>query len=257
MSAKSLLSALGFVLLVCTFAFSLWAEWGPYSWVAAAQMAIMDSYSGKLTFVLTFVLFLIPAMLLLVISKGRLAKMIALGVPGLLVLLHLVATIYFVSSGGTQAEAPTFESAIRSASFVPHNITLEKSKLPALDLEKTSGITSAGSSGAGAELYVPFTSTSWPSPETMVVIKSIASDLSKLAGGESLRAVIHKAPLPYLVRHSWPQNPSIFAIIIEHRATVRGSWMGAAAVYVVGLIWGAWTLFKSWRTSKVQPTVQI
>jgi hypothetical protein len=249
--AMSLLCALGFVLLVGTFAFSLWAEWGPYAWVTAAQMAIMDSYFGKLNFVLTFVLFLIPAMILLFASRGRVAKTIALGVPGLLLLVHFIATIYFVSTGGTQAEATTFESAVRSASFIPQNITLERSNLPEPELEKTSGIRS-GSSDAGAELYVPFTPSSWPSPDIRVVLKTKSENLTKLAAGETLTGVIHKAPLPYLVRHSWPQNPSLFAVIIEDRATVLGSWLGAAVVYAVLLIWGASNLFKS-RHAKPAP----
>ena len=256
MSIKALLCAVGFVLLVGTFAFSLWAEWGPYAWVAAAQVALMDSYSEKLTFVLTFVFFLIPAMILLFlfISGGRAAKVIGLGVPGMLILLHLVATIYFVGTGGTQADASSFDSAVHSAGFVPQNITLEKSKLPALDLEKASGIKAAYSPDDGADLYIPFTS---PSPEARVILRSKPENLKKLAAGASLTGLIHKAPLPYLVRHSWPQNPSVFAVIIEDGANVRGSWMAAAAVYIVLIIWGAVTLFKSWRAKSAQQPAQI
>lgn len=256
MSIKALLCAVGFVLLVGTFAFSLWAEWGPYSWLASAQLALIDSYSEKLTFVLTFVLFLIPAMILLFvfISGVRAARAVALGVPGLLVVLHLGATIYFVSTGGTQADASSFDSAVHSASFVPQNITLEKSKLPALDLEKASGIKAAHSPDDGADLYIPFTS---PSSEARVVLRSKPENLKKLAAGASLTGLIHKAPLPYLVRHLWPQNPSVFAVIIEEGANVRGSWMGAAAVYIVLIIWGAVTLFKSWRAKAAQQPAQI
>jgi hypothetical protein len=256
MLIKGLLCAVGFVLLVGTFAFSLWAEWGPYSWLAAAQVALMDSYSEKLTFVLTFVLFLIPAMILLFlfVSGGRSAMAVGLGIPGLLVLLHLVATIYFVSTGGTQADASSFDSAVHNASFVLQNITLEKSKLPALDLEKASGIKAAHSPDDGADLYIPFTS---PSSEARVILKSKPENLKKLAAGASLTGVIHKAPLPCLVRHSWPQNPSVFAVIIEDGANVRGSWMAAAAVYIVLIIWGAVTLFKSWRAKAARQPAQI
>ncbi|MCX6852901.1 MAG: hypothetical protein NTY98_28760 [Verrucomicrobia bacterium] len=256
MSIKGLLCAVGFVLLVGTFAFSLWAEWGPYSWLAAAQVALMDSYSEKLTFVLSFVFFLIPAMLLLFlfISGGRAAKLVGLGVPVLLVLIHLVATIYFVGTGGTQADASSFESAVHSASFVPQNITLEKSKLPALDLEKASGIKAAHSSDDGADLYIPFTS---PSSGARVILRSKPENLKKLAAGASLTGLIHKAPLPYLVRHSWPQTASVFAVIIEEGANVRGSWMAAAAVYIVLIIWGAVTLFKSRRAKAAQQPAQI
>ena len=255
-SAVSLLGALGFVLLLCAFAFSLWAEWGPYAWVAAAQVALMNSYSEKLTFVLTFVPFLIPAVILLFlfISGGRAVKAVGFGVPVMLVLLHLLATIYFVSTGGTQADASSFDSAVQSASFVPQNITLEKSKLPALDLEKASGIKAAYSPDDGADLYIPFTS---PSSETRVILRSKPENLKKQAAGASLTGVIHKAPLPYLVRHSWPQNPSVFAVIIEDGANVRGSWMGAAVVYIVLSIWGAVTLFKSWRAKSARQTAQI
>ena len=250
----SLLGALGFVLLVCAFAFSLWAEWGPYAWVAATQVALIDSYSEKLTFVLTLVLFLIPAVIILVTSRGRGARMISLGIPGLLVLLHLAATVYFVSTGGTQSDASSFDSAVQSASFVAQNITLEKSKLPALELEKASGIKAAHSPDDGADLYIPFTS---PSSEARVILKSKPENLKKLAAGASLAGVIHKAPLPYLVRHSWPQNPSVFAVIIEEGANVRGSWMGAAAVYIVLIIWGVVTLFKSRRAKATQQATQI
>ena len=253
MSIKGLLCAVGFVLVVGTFAFSLWAEWGPYSWVAAAQVALIESYSEKLTFVLTFVFFLIPAVILLIlfVSGGRAAKVVGLGIPGLLVLLHLVATIYFVGTGGTQADASSFDSAVHSAGFVPQNITLERSKLPALDLEKASGIKAAHSPDDGADLYIPFT---FPSSEARVILRARPENLKKLAAGASLTGVIHKAPLPYLVRHSWPQNSSVFAVIIEEGVTVRGSWMAAAAVYVVGLIWGVVTLFKSWRAKSARQT---
>lgn len=259
MSIKALLSALGFVLLAGAFAFSLWAEWGPYSWVAAGQVALMDSYSEKLTFVLTLVLFLIPAMLLLLlsVSAGRMAKAVALGVPGLLVLVHFAATIFFVGSGGAQVEGSTFESAVRSAGFMPQNITLERRRLPDLKLDQASGMKSSTGSDDGAELYIPFASTSSPSPETMVVLKSTPANLKKLAEAESLKGVLRKAPLPYLVRKSWPQNHTIFAITFEDQATVRGLWMPAVAVYVVGLIWGAVSLFKSWRARSAQRPAQI
>lgn len=259
MPFKALLSALGFTLVLGAFAFSLWAEWGPFAWVAAAQLAIMDSYSGKLTFILTFVLFLIPAMILLFqfISGGRAAIVIGFGVPALLVLAHLAATIFFVSTGGAQIESPAFDVAVRGANFVPKNITLERSLLPDLELDRASGVKSSTSSDDDAELYIPFASTAWPSPDTMVVLKSTPAKLKKLAGAESLKGVLQKAPLPYLVRSSWPQSPSLFVVLIEDQATVRGSWMAAAAVYVVLFIWGAVKLFKSWRAKSAPQTAQI
>ena len=250
--ALSLLCALGFNLLVASFAFSLWAEWGPYSWVSSAQLALLGSYFGKASFILTFILHLIPAMILLIMARGRMALIIALGLPGLLLLAHLTATLWFVSTGGTQSEASTFDAAIRSAGFVPQNITLESSMLPALDLDKTSGIRS-GSSDLGAELYVPFTPASWPSPEISVCLKSTSESLKELAQGAPLTGVIQKAPLPFLVRKSWPQNPSLFAVIIEDQASVRGNWLPAAALYVVMLLWGAYSFFKRRRTSKAAP----
>lgn len=208
----------------------------------------MDSYFGKATFILTFILHLIPAMILLIMARGRAALIIALGLPGLFLLAHLAATIYFVSTGGTQADASSFDAAIRSAGFVPQNITLQRSQLPALDLDKTSGIRS-GASDLGADLYVPFAAASLPS-ETSVVLLSKSENLKKLAQGEPLTGVIHKAPLPFLVRKSWPQNPSLFAVIIEDQASVRGNWIGASVVYVVLLIWGASNYFKRRRTSQ-------
>ncbi|MHB1081967.1 MAG: hypothetical protein ACYC67_21435 [Prosthecobacter sp.] len=259
MSMKALLSAVGFVLLVGAFAFSLWAEWGPYAWVAAAQLAVMDSYSEKLTFILTFLLFLIPALVLLFqfFSGGRLAQAVGLGVPVVLILIHLAATVFFVSSGGSQLEAATFESGIRTANFVPQNITLERRLLPDLMLDQASGVKSGSSSDDSADLYIPFAASSWPSPETMVVLKSTPAHLEKLAEAENLEGVLRKMPLPYLVRSSWPQNPSIFAIVIEDRTSVRGLWIPAAAVYVLFLIWGAVSFFKSRRARSAQQAAQI
>ncbi|MBB5032743.1 hypothetical protein [Prosthecobacter vanneervenii] len=246
MTFKALLAALGFNLLAASFAFSLWAEWGPYSWVASAQLALIGSYFGKATFILTFILHLIPAMILLIMARGRAALVLALGLPGLFLLAHLAATIYFVSTGGTQADASSFDAAVRSAAFVPHNISLQRSQLPGLDLDKTSGIRS-GASDLGADLYIPFITTVSQPSETSVVLLSKSDNLKKLAQGEPLTGVIQKAPLPYLVRKTWPQNPSLFAVIIEDRASVRGNWIGAAVVYVVLLIWGASHFFKRRR----------
>ncbi|MDP1589033.1 MAG: hypothetical protein Q8M07_14880 [Prosthecobacter sp.] len=257
MSTKAFLSAHGFMLSVGLFAFTIWAEWGPYVWFSDAQIAINDNYTTKGTFVLTSILFLIPAILLLIASRGRAAITLALGVPGLLVLVHLAATIYLVSTGGTQAPTSTFEAAVRNANFVPHNITLEKSQLPVLELDKTSGISSSRYSDAGADLYIPYAPAFWPSPTTMVVLHSKSENLKKLAEEKSLTGVIHKAPLPYLVRHSWPQNPSLFAIIIEDRATVRRSWGLAAVVYVALLISLVVNRVISPRASKAPQAAQI
>lgn len=259
MSFKSLLAAVGFVLLVCAFAFSLWAEWGLYSWIVSAQVAVMDIYSDKLTFFLTFILFLIPAMLLLVvfIPGGRVAKAIGLGVPALLILVHFIATVFFLSTGGTQIESSGFEASIRQAGFAPQNITLEKRQLPALDLAQTFAIKAPYAPEDSAEIYVPFVSTSWPSPGTRVVLKSTPAGLKALAETGSLKGVLKKTPLPSLARRAWPQDPSIFAILIEEKATVRGLWIPAAVLYVIAIISGIVGISKSRRAKSVPQAAQI
>lgn len=252
MSAKSLLAALGFVLVIGMFAFSLWAEWGPYAWIAAAQIALLDSYFGKATFILTLVLFLVPAMLLLFmfISAGRGVKAIGFGVPALLVLAHFVAAVFFVCTTAKQAgTVTTFESITKGTCFLPQNIILERSKLPALDLDQASGVKSNQSSD---ELYVPFATSSWPSPDTPVVLKSTPENLKKLAGAENFKGIVRRAPLPYLVRHAWTQNHALFAVVLEDQATVFGFWFPAVVVYAVMLIWGAWSFFKSRRKASPQ-----
>lgn len=244
--ATALLCALGFNVLLASFAFSLWAEWGPYAWITTAQTALLGSYFGKASFMLTFILHLIPAMLLLLMAWGRVAKGIVLGLPVLCILAHLTVTVWLVSTGGQHADGSSFESAVRSAGFVPQDITLERAKLPALDMEKISGIRT-GKSDLGADLYVPFTAGAWPEPEMKVILKTKSENLDKLTRGEFLEGVIQKAPLPYLVRQSWPQNPSVFAIVIEDRGSVRGNWIPALAAYVVLGIWGISSFLKRKR----------
>lgn len=235
MSVKSLFAAIAFILLACGFAFSLWAEWGPYSWLITAQMALMDSYSGKLCFFLTFILFLIPSMIVLTVfvAGDRIGKALALGVPALLILAHFGATVFFLSTGGTQIESSDFAASIRQAGFAPQNITLERSQLPALDSQHTYAIKESYAPDDSAEIYVPFVATSWPSPGTRVVFKSTPAGVKAIAESGSLKGVLKKAPLPSLVRRAWLPDPSIFAIIIEEKATVRGLWFPAAFLYVL------------------------
>ncbi|WP_395750347.1 hypothetical protein [Prosthecobacter sp.] len=244
--ATALLCALGFNLVLASFAFSLWAEWGPYAWITAAQTALGGSYFGKVSFTLTFILHLVPAILLFFAAYGRVSNMLTLGLPVVCILAHLTATVWFVSTGGRHADGSSFDSAVRSASFVPQDIALERAKLPALDMEKISGIRS-GSSDLGADLYVPFSAAAWPDPDTRVILKTQSEKLDKLSRGEFLEGVMQKAPLPYLVRKSWPQNPSVFAIVIEDRGSVRGNWIPALAAYGVLGIWGISHFFKRRR----------
>ncbi|WP_395741596.1 hypothetical protein [Prosthecobacter sp.] len=252
MSIKALLSALGFILLVGTFAFSLWAEWGPYSWVVSAQMAIMDSYMQKLTFILTFLLFFAPAIILQLsfTSAGGAAKLIGFGIPGLLVLAHFALTAWLVGTGGTQLEGASFDTAVRQAGFIPQNITLDRRQLPDLKLDQASSLQSSGSS---EELYIPFAPASWPSPDTMVVLKTSPDRLQKLAQADELQGVLRKTPLPYLVRKSWPRNPSLFAIIIEDKASTRTLLLPAAFIYLLAIIGGISHLFKSRRARSAPP----
>lgn len=232
------------------FAFSLWAEWGPYAWIAAAQIAILDSYFGKATFMLTLVLFLMPAMLLLFmfISAGRGVKAIGFGIPGLLVLAHFGTAVFFVINAGKQADSSTFEIAARGAGFLPQNIAIETAKLPQLDLKQAAVV----NSGTSEEVYVPFAAAAWPLPDTPVVLKSSPAKLKALAGTPNLKGTIRLAPLPYLVRRAWTQNHALFAVIVEEQVTVFGFWLPAAILYGVGLFWGVWSLFKSRRKASRQ-----
>jgi len=257
MTIKGFLAAIAFIVALFVFAFSLWAEWGPYSWAAAIQIAIMDEYEVTITLLLMFLMFLPLAFVLLphITASGLSAQVLAFGVPALFVLVHIAATVYFLFTDDTPADSSTFASALRGATFLPHSFVLQRRELPAMDFDHASGVeTSRSSSGSSdrGDMFIPFVDTIWPDPRTPVVFKSDSVRLEFLSKEESLEGTIRKAPLPYLVRRTLTDNHSTFAIIVENQGSVRMFWLMPAILYGLALIFGAKSMLKSRRTQVKQ-----
>lgn len=254
MTIKGFLAAIAFVVLLFLFAFSIWAEWGPYAWVAAVQIATMNEYAEKLTFLLVFLLFWFPAMALFphINAAGRPTQILAFGIPALFAFVHISATVYFLCIGGTPPERSTLASALRSTTFLPQGITLKTTELPAMDLEHVSGITRSGSASDYGDMYIPFVNTIWPNPEMPVVLKTDSFWLKYPSKDGSMEGTLRKAPLPYLVRRSWTENHSKFAIIFENRGSIRMYWLQPAIIYAIGLFFGAKSMFAGSPTQLKQ-----
>jgi hypothetical protein len=237
MSTKAFFAAIGLIVTLLLFAFSLWAEWGPYAWTAAIQVAIGGSYYGLVAYMATFIIFCVPTIFLgkVVMASGRWAFLLAFGVPAALVAVHLSLTVYYLVTGGVQVDSSTFSSAVREAGFLPRNIELDARKLAALDTEHASHLRKRRSSSKDeGDVYIPFVSSVWLDDGTPVVFKSKSDSLKQLASGKPVKGMIRKMPLPYLVRRSLPDSKSTCAVIIESSSSVRFYWGLAVAFYILG-----------------------
>jgi hypothetical protein len=241
---KGLLAAIGFNAVLALLAFSVWAEWGPYEWAAAAQLAVMDSYGQKLTLILVLFLFVIPGALLLapVLKAGRLVWAVAFGLPAVALALHFAAMSYFLATGGP-ASSPSFADAVDSATFLPRAFTLKTTQLAPLDVDRAAGIHTSHFD----DEYIPFVKDAWPANATPVVLESKASLLDGIEREGVVDGNIRRAPLPYLVRRAWGPDAPTLGIIVTHGESVRDYWLLPAIFYVLALLYGAWRLWKMRR----------
>ena len=245
MRSKGFLAAIGFNLLLLLLAFSVWAEWGPYAWAAAGQLAVMDSYSGKLTLFLMLIVLVPPAVVLLshVLGAGRAVWAVAFGSPALALTLHLAATGYFLVTGGSAPERASFADAVGTASFLPRSFTLDAAELPPLDLGHAASIRTSAA-GYDDSNYIPFAKTAWPDDRTPVVLESKRIHLDEIAAGGQIDGNIRHGPLPYLVRRAWGPEAPTLGIIVTHKESVRDYWTAPAITYVLLLLFAGWRLWS-------------
>ncbi len=248
---KGLLAAIGFNLVLILLAFSFWAEWGPYAWAAAAQIAVMDSYSAKLTFFVVAIVF-VPIVLLLlapVLKATRAVWAVAFGVPVLAVSLHFAASAYFLVTGGEPARGTSFADAVDSASFLPRDFALKTAQLAPLDVDRAAGI--HRSTSYDDEEYIPFAQASWPADQTPVVFESKRYDLERVARDGVVEGNIRRGPLPYLVRRAWGPEAPTLGIIVTHRESVREYWLLPAIFYALLLLYAGW---RGWKMLRARNT---
>lgn len=245
MHLKGFLAAIGFNLLLALLVFSLWAEWGPYAWAAAGQLAVMDSYSGKLTLLVVLIVFLPPMIVVLgpVLGAGRAVWAVAFGIPVLALALHLAATGYFLVTGGSPPESASFADAVRTASFLPRSFRLDTAQLPGLDLDHAAGI-STSAAAYDDDDYIPFAKTAWPEDRTPVTLQSKRIHLDKIAAGGPIEGNIRRGPLPYLVRRAWGPEAPTLGIIVAHKESVRDYWVAPAIAYVLLLLFAGWRVWR-------------
>ena len=248
MNAKTLLAAIGFSLLLLLFAFSLWAEWGPYAWVAAAQVAMFDSYGEKLTFMLTLILFIIPVIALSIplFNAGRRAWQVALALPALALLAHLGLTGYYMAVGDPGPVLTTTADAIAAAKLLPRSVLLDHAQLAQLDTEHATGISSSANSWDDV-FYVPFAPPTWRDAASPVVLVSKQGDLDALASGGPVEGSVRLGPLPYLVRRDWDTGATAMAVIITNKESVREYWLPPTIGYVLLFLFLGWLYWKSRR----------
>ena len=246
--ARGFLAAVGLNAVLALLAFCFWAEWGPYAWVAAGQLAVMDSYSTKLTLFLVLLAFAVPIVLLLmpIFKAGRAVLAVAFGVPALAVALHLATTAYFLVTGGPAAESASFPAAVGSASLLPRPFSLKAAQLAPLDVDRTAGIRRS-SSGYDDEEFIPFARVSWPADDTPVVLEARRIDFDEINRSGEIQGNVRRAPLPYLVRRAWGPDAPTVAIIVTNRESVREYWMLPAIFYILLFLFGAWRLWKTRR----------
>jgi hypothetical protein len=242
-SVKAIVSAIAFIIVVLSFAFSLWTECGPYAWTASAQVALFGAYSLKLTFIITLVIYVMVAVLLWCVFAGssRVIEALAFGIPALLVLVYFAITAHLLFTGGTQVDSSSQTQVLQAASLIPQGFTLESSNLHDLDIEHS--VTTE--IGFDKETYVPFKPSVWPDSQTPVVLKVGFNGLKELSEKKPLNGIIQKEPLPLLFRRAWTENHSLFAIVLDNNHTsVRAYFASSVVLFIIFIsvaIWFLWT----------------
>src|SRR5436309_4244741 len=114
-----------FLALLC--AFSIWAEWGPYAWIAAAQIALQGGYGGSTNLVVTVFLFLVIGGLVTkwlgpaVAAAARGAVIIAAA----LVLAHLFLGVYFIALRDNAPARVSFTDAAQNVTWLPRTMAID------------------------------------------------------------------------------------------------------------------------------------
>lgn len=243
---KKIIAALVAALLLLLYAFSLWAEWGPYAWLAGAQFAVFHSYEVPLTFVGVSLLFAVPLIFAWKeMGSGRTSLCVAFGVPAAAVAAHLSLTLFFAVTGGTAADSTTFRSAVQDAGFLPKRFRMDEAALWPLDEARAAG---EHSSASDEQAYIPFEAPSGDE-KLPVVLEFDSGEFSRAPDLHPLEGLIYKAPLPYLVRRQWAGEGSTFAVIIKSRKSVREFWIWQGIFYVVISALLGWFWRKSSRAA--------
>ena len=238
---KGILCAVGFALLGILCAYSIWAEWGPYAWVASLQLALFSSYLSFVTFALTLLLFGIPALLLGVnlVEQPRAIQALAFGIPALLVLCHFLVISYCMIAGGSEPTRLTVTEAIQRASILPQGISVESKNLFGSDFGTPIQLTSRGRGGTTQDgLFLPIMGSA-ANPDTQVFLKTSDFRLKyPPKDGEMVNLTVSRAPIPFLVRNGLKTSGSAMGIILDEGTSVRMSCLAPAIMYLVGIFYG-------------------
>lgn len=253
---SGLLAAIAFNVVIATFIYSFWTERGPYHWLAAAQYSMMESYSQRLTLILTIIIFMPFALLLVrpILNAKRWGRIVAFGPFLLLVAAHFIITVYFLSTGGSRSSGTTLNEAVSSATFLPHAVTIDTKFLETLDRDYSTHIAYQGrhnynSAAYSGSHYIPLKFDNSSDPHMPVIFKSGGFALETLSEQMQVDGMIYKSPLPYLLRRNWGRDDAVFGVIICNGKSVRGHWFGFGMIYAVSLL--CWVLaYFSRRSSK-------
>lgn len=234
--------------LVALLAFSLWAEWGPWAWVAAAQLAVIKAYGVSLTGIIVALAFILPMIPLWYRMDGsRPTLALAVGLPVAAIAVHLGMTVFFCATGGAAAGSSSFAEAVAGAGFLPKNFRMDAASLPPVLNERTVGV---HGSIEGNSSYTPFDALA--ADGTPVVLRMEELDTYS-PNFHPLSGFIYKAPLPYLVRRDWPAPRPLFAVVVVYGKSVREFWAFQALFYALALGYGAWRWYKAAKARALPP----
>lgn len=258
--SAAFLVALGFNVIVALGIFSLWAQWGPYEWIAALQFRFLAREYPALTFILTLVICGFPALLLrgLASGGGRLARILTYVPAGLALAAHLGATLYFLITAASPPENTSIATAAHDATFLPHQVRLTPDNILLLNQRLMGDLAAAPPESGGdpqrQQLYLPFYPSQWPDEKTPVFLSLKKASLeSHRESPTEIVGTIRIRPLPYLARRSAPPSTPLFSTVLTEYESVRAPWIVAAVIYAFLAIYLARRFWLARRIPKFSP----
>jgi hypothetical protein len=213
------------------------------------QDSLLGGVAAKLTFIFYLIIVMIPVGLLggLINRCEGKGMLVAIAPVALVVGFRLLLTLFLLIKGGSPGAPQGLAEHLKQASFISHEATFNTADLVKLDLANAATISSghAGSSTTSTgDVYVLFDRSAWPDPGTPVYVKTTKSELESIVDEPSFPGTISKGPIPFLARKNLTELPSPIGVVIEPKATIRGTMMGPAFGYGGLVIFALYLMFK-------------
>lgn len=246
--------------LMVGFALSLWMEQGPYHWAAAAQFRMMETYSQKITMLVTVCFFSFFAIFLLkpILRSGRWVRTLAFGPIILLGIVHFSLSVYFFATGGSPSKELRLVEAVQTATLLPHSVLMKKGELDGLNYSyathiarQTNRISQSSPKYNGSHFILIETSDAavFPLP---VVMKSSGSMLDQMAEDTHVDGLIYRAPFPFLLRQEWGDRAANYGVIFSNGESVREYWSVIVMMYAILIVVCLLGLFSRWRNNRAR-----